>query len=277
MQIAVAAVFLSILIALLIPAVQSKLQKLLVVNRLLVFAVPLLLSAIFCAFTGLGLAPLILAYTLIPTFCVFAGIADLVVILLLWIPVEFNVGQSLIPKSIQAPAHTAAYGVGLTLALTLFLLFRRRDGLKYNLPRTSRDWIYPLIGFAFCAATIIPVGRMIGFLPPFHLPDPWYRPIREFPLILAGTALPEEILFRSLIQNLLMQKFGANTRTLLLAALIFGAAHLDNGPQPLPNWRYMIVATIAGAAYGKVFEKSTSVFASAGLHTLVDMTKHSCF
>ena len=41
-------------------------------------------------------------------------------------------------------------------------------------------------------------------------------------LIFVGTALPEEILFRSLIQNLLMLRFGANTRTLLIAAFIFG-------------------------------------------------------
>jgi uncharacterized protein len=96
-------------------------------------------------------------------------------------------------------------------------------------------------------------------------------------IIFCGTALPEEILFRSMIQNLLMQRFGANTRTLIVASVIFGAAHLDNGPQPLPNWRYMILATIAGFAYGKVFQRSTSVLASAGFHTLVDWTKHFFF
>src|SRR5437899_1902005 len=89
-------------------------------------------------------------------------------------------------------------------------------------------------------------------------------------VILAATALPEEILFRALIQNWLMQKLGAKISTMLLAALIFGCAHLNNGPQPLPNWRYMIMATIAGFAYGKVFEKSSSIFASAMLHALVN-------
>ena len=91
------------------------------------------------------------------------------------------------------------------------------------------------------------------------------------------TALPEEILFRGLIQNCIAQRFGTNARTLLIAAFIFGCTHLDNGPQPLPNWRYMILATIAGVAYGKVYEKSSSIFASAGLHALVDLIKHVCF
>ena len=67
------------------------------------------------------------------------------------------------------------------------------------------------------------------------------------------------------------------TRTLLIAAFIFGCAHLDNGPQPLPNWRYMILATIAGAAYGVVFKKSSTVLSSAALHMMVDWTKHFFF
>ena len=126
---------------------------------------------------------------------------------------------------------------------------------------------------------LIVLGRAIGFLPPFHLPaQPSAAHIgSQYLIILAATALPEEILFRGLIQNSIAQRFGTSTRTLLLAAFIFGCAHLDNGPQPLPNWRYMILATIAGIAYGKVFEKSSSILASAGLHALVDLIKHICF
>jgi membrane protease YdiL (CAAX protease family) len=80
-----------------------------------------------------------------------------------------------------------------------------------------------------------------------------------------------------MIQNLLMQRFGSGTRTLAVAALIFGAAHLDNGPQALPNWRYFILASIAGFAYGRVFQRSSSVMASALFHMMVDWTKHFYF
>ena len=75
----------------------------------------------------------------------------------------------------------------------------------------------------------------------------------------------------------MMQRFGATWRTLFWASFVFGCAHLDNGPQPLPNWRYMIVATIAGLAYGRVFQKSSSVVSSALLHMMVDWTKHFFF
>jgi membrane protease YdiL (CAAX protease family) len=100
---------------------------------------------------------------------------------------------------------------------------------------------------------------------------------KTFALISVATALPEEILFRSLIQNWLMQKFGATTAMLVVASVIFGCAHLNNGPGPLPNWRYVILATIAGFAYGKVFERASSVTASMILHALVDATKHVFF
>jgi membrane protease YdiL (CAAX protease family) len=39
----------------------------------------------------------------------------------------------------------------------------------------------------------------------------------------------------------------------------------------------MILATIAGVAYGKAFEKSNSVFSSVTCHALVDAVKHLWF
>jgi membrane protease YdiL (CAAX protease family) len=39
----------------------------------------------------------------------------------------------------------------------------------------------------------------------------------------------------------------------------------------------MILATIAGVAYGVVFRKASTVLSSAALHMLVDWTKHFFF
>jgi len=244
-----------------------------------------LVAALSLGAFSLALAGLILGYTFLPVLC--AWIArrtppptwrDFLAIALLWFPLEFSRGAQWIPKRAQGPLHLAAYGVSILLGLFIFLLFRRLGGMKYNLPISSRDLVNLLLGFAFCAALLIPLGRAIGFLPPFHFPNA--APLRiaeQYLIILAATAMPEEILFRALIQNSIALRFGSSFTTLLISAIIFGAAHLDNGPGPLPNWRYMILATIAGLAYGKVFEKSSSIFASAGLHALVDTVKHVCF
>jgi len=258
----------------------------------LLFAIPAVLSAAFLAVAAhlnafsIPLAVLILAYTFLPAAVAYLARdtppptwLDFVIIALLWFPLEFSVGHQWIPVQARNTLHLSAYGVSILLALSIFLLFRRLSGMKINLPRSSRDLVNPLLGFVACAPVLILLGRAIGFLPPFHLPaQPSLAHIgSQYLIILAATALPEEILFRGLIQNSIAQRFGTSTRTLLLAAFIFGCAHLNNGPQPLPNWRYMILATIAGIAYGKVFEKSSSILASAGLHALVDLIKHICF
>jgi len=256
------------------------------------FAIPAVLSAVFLAVAAkLGafsapLVALILAYTFLPMAVAYLAKGtppptwhDFVIIALLWFPLEFSLGHQFIPKHAQSTLHLAAYGVSIVLALSIFLLFRRLTGMKINLPRSGRDFVNLLLGFAACAPILIALGRAIGFLPPFHWPanPPALHIGSQYLIVLAATALPEEILFRGLIQNCIAQRFGTSTTTLLISALIFGCAHLDNGPGPLPNWRYMILATIAGIAYGKVFEKSSSIFASAGLHALVDTIKHISF
>lgn len=259
-----------------------------------IWAAPPLLTAAFAgaaAVVGvfsLALLAMVLVYTLAPVACVVAAARrapagpphalDFLAILLLWLPIEFGAGQTLIPRSAQGFLHSVAYGIAILLGLLLFLGFRGFDGLKYGPPRSGRDLWLPLAAFALLAPVLAALGIAIGFLPHPHLPVQGAgRMAAAVGIIFAATALPEEILFRALIQNLLMQRFGSGPRTLLAASVIFGCAHLDNGPQPLPNWRYAILATIAGWAYGKVFEKSSTILSSAALHTLVDWTKHFFF
>lgn len=258
-----------------------------------VWAVPVLLTGIFSASAALvhaadwPLTLLVLIYTIAPVlsswFARKSSIAgptalDFLAILLLWLPLEFAAGARLVPRPVQGFLHSVAYGIGILLGLLLFLGFRAFPGLKYELPRRVRDAWLPLAGFAASAPVLALLGVWMRFVPPPHAPSQNAGSMAaSVGLIFVATALPEEILFRSLIQNLLMQRFGAGWRTLLAASLIFGCAHLDNGPQPLPNWRYMILATIAGVAYGAVFQRSSSVISSASLHMLVDWTKHAFF
>jgi membrane protease YdiL (CAAX protease family) len=79
------------------------------------------------------------------------------------------------------------------------------------------------------------------------------------------------------MQYILMEQTAALAP--LLAAVL---AVLAPAPERLlqersPNWRYMILASIAGVAYGLVFRKSSTVLSSAALHMLVDWSKHFLF
>jgi uncharacterized protein len=289
----VPALLLAAVFSFFVPAVQSSIRGMFTRRPALIWAVPWLLTAIFSGAALMAsawswpLSLLVLAYTAAPVACAAAegpgpakspSARDFLAILLLWLPLEFAAGASLVPVPARGFLHNVAYGIAILLGLLLFLAFRGFPGLKYNLPRRPRDAWLPLVGFAAVAPVLILLGIAIGFIPPPHLPAKGAGAMAAAAgVIFAGTALPEEILFRSLIQNLLMLRFGHRTRVLLLASFVFGCAHLDNGPQPLPNWRYMIVATIAGMAYGGVYQHASTVLSSAALHCLVDWTKHFFF
>jgi len=283
-----AAVLLALILALFSRTVQERLRRLLIA----LIAAPVLLTAFFCVAAAhygalsLPLASAVLAFTTAPTLVVLVAgtgrkpgaLTDLAAILLLWLPLEFGAGASLVPRPVQGVLHAIVYGVAILLGLVLFLVYRELPGMRYQLPRRLSDLANATLGLAICGAILIPLGLAIGFLnPPHHPPVTGPRLALRIAFIFFGTALPEEILFRALIQNWLAQRFGDTVRSVAGAALIFGVAHLDNGPQPLPNWRYMIVATIAGFIFGMVFRKSTSVIASALTHTGVNTVKYVWF
>lgn len=292
-QTAVLAVLLVVILALLATGPRRFLESVLHRRPAWIWSAPPLLTAVFYLAAGLAGAPslplllLVFAYTAVPVLCAYAqGVGpvsrptalDFVTILLLWLPLEFSAGATLIPRPAQGFLHGVAYGIAILLSLVLFLGFRSIPGLKFNLPRHLKDYWLPLAAFGVTAPILAVLGIALGFIPPPHAAaQSAGRMLASAAIIFAGTALPEEILFRALIQNFLALRFGSGVRTLLIAAFIFGCAHLDNGPQPLPNWRYMILATIAGVAYGVVFQRSSTVLASATLHMMVDWTKHVFF
>jgi membrane protease YdiL (CAAX protease family) len=231
------------------------------------------------------LALLVLVYIFVPAACVYLQVAsgktrtpswlDFAVILMLWLPLELSAGANLVPRKVQGVLHATAYGVAVTLGVVLFLLARRWEGMKYRLPQSFLDLRNVGIGYAASVALLIPFGLWIGFLAHPHSPQISLRTSAfRILLIFFGTAFPEEILFRALIQNWFSQRLQQQWKAVAISGLIFGASHLNNAPGPLPNWRYMAVATIAGLIFGTVFLRSTSVFASATVHAAVNTTKY---
>jgi len=83
-------------------------------------------------------------------------------------------------------------------------------------------------------------------------------------------AIPEELFFRGWVQNLLERRLG-RTPALLGTAVVFGLAHFNKRAVHF-NWRYVVMAALAGVFYGRAWLKERRVGASAITHALVDAT-----
>jgi len=196
---------------------------------------------------------------------------DLVAIIALWFPIEFD----WLPE-----ASVVVSGVGLPipkltaicLGFFLFLVLRPLDRLGYSYKLGLGDVKYALIALAGFAIIGMPLGIAMGFIQPGFTdfnPIDW---LVKFIAIYFVTAVPEELLFRGVIQNLIEQRLGRNWLALGIAAIIFGISHLNNttAHHAPPNLPYVIMATIAGLAYGWAWRKSEKITASAITHTLVN-------
>ena len=95
--------------------------------------------------------------------------------------------------------------------------------------------------------------------------------IASFVAIFLTIGLPEELLFRGLIQNFLQKTWGRAIVALVVSSIIFGLAHLNNGPRP--DWRYAVLATIAGFFYGRAFLQSGRLMAPALVHASIDAVR----
>ena len=93
--------------------------------------------------------------------------------------------------------------------------------------------------------------------------------------ILFFTAWPEEFLFRGLLQNLLSRASNSELAGLWSASILFGFSHITN--MGFPNWRYVVLASIAGFLYGWTWRKTGSIFASSLVHAAVNITWHFFF
>ncbi len=290
------ALLLCFLLVMLSRSLQVKLRILILQSPVVIFTAPAALTGIFCLTAAYyrcltwPLALLVVAYTFSPTALTYFGnrlrpriaplpnLLDFCVILLLWLPLELSVGASLVPRPMQGVLHATAYGLAITLGVFLFLLVRCWEGLKYGLPGNGADLRNILFGYIASALLLIALGLHVGFLAQAHAPRiSWTSAAVRFVFIFFGTAFPEEILFRGLIQNWFTQRLKQPWQAVAVSGLIFGAAHLNNGPGSLPNWRYMAVATVAGLIFGTVFLRSTSILASVAVHAGVNLTKHLFF
>lgn len=153
------------------------------------------------------------------------------------------------------------------VALYLYVVQRRLPGIGFDLRLRPRDVLVGVREWALFAPVGIGLGLALGFLR-FHARLPTAGTFAGTALVtFIFVALPEELFFRGLLQNLLETRL-PRRHALALAAAIFGLSHYIHGA--VFNWRYVILAAIAGWFYGRAWRNERRVGASAVSHTLVD-------
>jgi membrane protease YdiL (CAAX protease family) len=179
-----------------------------------------------------------------------------------------------------------------------FMVLRNLEGVGFRLLWRRQDIWDAFVNLVAYSMLAIPLGIMLNFIHPHEMTPLMHGPVFQigwmeniasgmepalnFLFLFVGiyltVAIPEEFLFRGVLQNLLVRTIKKGQRGvygLLIASVVFGAGHLHH--PPVPNWRYGILATLAGIFYGNAYRTRQRLCACALTHALVDTIWHFWF
>ena len=172
-------------------------------------------------------------------------------------------------------AWPAGRGLGNLLlvdaGLYAFLGIRRLSGTGFDFHLQWSDWKTGLRELLFFAPLVLIGGLALGFIHPHANTPAVGKAVLTWVGIFVFVAVPEELFFRAWVQNLLERRLG-RTAALLTASVLFGLSHFNkrNPAGAHFNWRYVLLATIAGIFYGRAWREQRRVPASTITHTCVD-------
>jgi uncharacterized protein len=168
------------------------------------------------------------------------------------------------------PPHLAVFNKILLLdaGIYAFLYIRQLDGVGFDLRLRLRDLAIGLREFAFYAPIAIALGLALNFL---HFHAAWpslLQAVEAFVFTFFFIAVPEELFFRGWLQNLLERRLG-RIPALVLTAVLFGLTHFNKRALHF-NWRYVLLAAVAGIFYGRAWRQDRRIGSSAITHSSVD-------
>jgi uncharacterized protein len=168
------------------------------------------------------------------------------------------------------PPHLAVFNkmILLNAGIYGFLFIRELNGVGFDLHLHLRDLAICLREWVLYTPIVIALGLSLSFL---HFHPHWprlYQLAGAYLFTFFFIAVPEELFFRGWLQNLLERRMG-RTQALLLTSALFGLSHFNKRALHF-NWRYVLLAAIAGIFYGRAWRQDRRVGASALTHTTVD-------
>lgn len=188
---------------------------------------------------------------------------DALVLLVLGLPVDLRWFERAWPNGLAGLGKLLLVDAGLYG----FLAIRQLSGTGFDFHFRWSDWKTGLRELAFFAPLVLGLGLALGFLHP-HSHGLRLSMIPTWIYIFIFIAVPEELFFRAWVQNLLERRVGRRA-SLAITALLFGLSHFNKRSTHF-NWRYVILASIAGIFYGRAWREQRRVPASSITHASVD-------
>jgi membrane protease YdiL (CAAX protease family) len=189
---------------------------------------------------------------------------DATILLVLGLAVDLRWLDGAWPSGLRALNELLLVDMGLYG----FLAIRQLSGTGFDFHLRWSDWRSGLRELVFFMPSVLTLGLALGFLHPHaNLPQVGAAALR-WAQIFFFTAVPEELFFRGWMQNLLERRVGRWT-ALVIASAVFGLSHFNKRSVHF-NWRYVLLASIAGIFYGRAWREGRRVAASSITHASVD-------
>lgn len=189
---------------------------------------------------------------------------DALILLTLGLAVDLRWFDTAWPSGLRGLGNLLLVDAGLYA----FLGIHRLSCTGFDFHLRGSDWKIGLRELAFFAPFVLAGGLALGFLHPHANLPPVGKALLTWIGIFIFVAVPEELFFRAWVQNFLERRMG-RTAALLIASVLFGLSHFNKRSAHF-NWRYVLLATIAGIFYGRAWRENRRVPASTITHTCVD-------
>jgi membrane protease YdiL (CAAX protease family) len=184
---------------------------------------------------------------------------------------------------VELAPHVTASILGqlmwIRLGILSVLTVRGLGGTGFGFLPTRKDWSIGIQHFILFAPVALVCGMLLKFAQPHNAFTVWWKGIALFVATFAGilwvVALWEEFFCRGMLQQILTRRFKSTVGGILVASLVFGLSHLTF--RQFPNWKFALLATLAGIFYGWAYVRAGSVRAAMVTHAIVVATWRTFF
>jgi membrane protease YdiL (CAAX protease family) len=192
---------------------------------------------------------------------------DALILLTLGLAVDLRLFDVAWPAGLRGWGNLLLVDAGLYA----FLGIRRLNGTGFDFHFRWSDWKTGFRELIFFAPVVIALGIALGFIHPHVNAPNVLKAFLEWLGIFVFVAVPEELFFRAWVQNLLERRVG-RLGALVISSILFGLSHFNkrNFGMAHFNWKYVLLASIAGVFYGRAWRQDRRVPASGITHACVD-------